>query len=54
MEFADFVRAALDLGCGAAGITIMTCAFYGWGRLTRRLTGLPNGTWPVSTNFNPR
>jgi hypothetical protein len=27
----------------------MTGATYGWGRLTRRLAGLPNGTWPVSS-----
>lgn len=35
-------------GFGAAGIAIMSGAFYGWGRLTRRLTGLPDGTWPLS------
>jgi hypothetical protein len=35
-------------GFGAAGIAVMTAAFYGWGRLTRHLAGLPDGTWPVS------
>ncbi len=33
---------------GAAGIAVLTGAFYGWGRLTRRLAGLPAGTWPFS------
>ena len=36
------------LGSGTAGIAVMTGAFYGWGRLTRRLAGLPVGTWPLS------
>jgi len=35
-------------GFGAGGIAVMTGAFYGWGRLTRRFAGLPNGTWPFS------
>jgi hypothetical protein len=42
-------RAAVVVCIGASGIAIMTCAFYGWGRLTRRLTGLSTGTWPVTT-----
>jgi hypothetical protein len=41
--------AAVVVCIGASGIAIMTCAFYGWGRLTRRLTGLSTGTWPVTT-----
>ena len=49
MEFADLMRAAVGLVCGAAGIAVTICAFYGWGRLTRRITGLRCGTWPVST-----
>jgi hypothetical protein len=36
---------------GAGGIAILTGAFYGWGRLTRRLAGLPDGTWPLSVAF---
>jgi len=35
-------------GFGAGGIAVMTGAFYGWGRLTRRFAGLPDGTWPFS------
>jgi hypothetical protein len=42
------IPVAVLLGCGGAGIAIVRCAFYGWGQLTRRLAGLPNGTWPVS------
>ena len=36
------------LGFGTAGIAVVTGVFYGWGRLTRRLAGLPVGTWPLS------
>jgi hypothetical protein len=40
--------AAAVIASGAAGVALMACAFYGWGRLARRLAGLPKGTWPVS------
>jgi hypothetical protein len=39
---------AATLVFGTAGIAVMTCAFYGWGWLTRRLAALPHGTWPVT------
>ena len=44
----SLVRLAGTLLSGAAGVGLMTCSLYGWGRLTRHLAGLPNGTWPVS------
>jgi hypothetical protein len=34
---------------GVIAVLVMTYAFYGWGRMARRLTLLPVGTWPVST-----
>jgi hypothetical protein len=40
---------ALQFAAGVAGVIVMTCALYGWGRMTRRLALLPRGTWPVST-----
>jgi len=49
-DISDRLATATVVVCiGAIGIAIMTCAFYGWGRLTRRLTGLSTGTWPVTT-----
>jgi hypothetical protein len=48
IESGSLIHVAVVLGFGAAGIAIMTGAFYGWGRLTRRLAGLRDGTWPVS------
>jgi hypothetical protein len=42
------VQSIIIFSCGAAGIAVATCALIGWGRLLRHLTGLPNGTWPVS------
>jgi hypothetical protein len=38
-----------EFGAGAAAVIVMTCALYGWGRMTRNLVLLPDGTWPVST-----
>ena len=38
-----------EFGAGAAAVIVMTCALYGWGRMTRNLVSLPDGTWPVST-----
>jgi len=49
-DISDRLATATVVVCiGTIGIAIMTCAFYGWGRLTRRLTGLSTGTWPVTT-----
>src|SRR5215472_13429073 len=45
---AILLHLAATLSAGVAGVGLMTCALYGWGRLTRHLAGLPNGTWPVS------
>ena len=33
---------------GAGGIGIAAISFYGWGRIARRIAGLPAGTWSVS------
>ena len=33
---------------GVAGVVIACCALFGWGRLTRRLSGLTQGTWPLT------
>jgi len=33
---------------GLAGIAVMAGVQYGWGRVARRLAGLPGGTWPVT------
>jgi hypothetical protein len=44
----SLIHLAETLSFGAAGVGVMVCSLYGWGRLTRRLAGLPNGTWPVS------
>jgi hypothetical protein len=47
----NWVRVIALVSCGSFGIAVMTCALYGWGRLTRRLAGLLTGTWPVSMSL---
>ncbi len=36
------------LAAGTAGVVVACWALFGWGRLARRLSGLPPGTWPLT------
>lgn len=45
---ASVVHLMCLLASGAVGIGVITCSLYGWGRLARRLTRHPSGTWPVT------